>query len=108
MSKVQRIIMADSHGRSWIVLDASGRPVTEINEYLLYLHHLGRSPNTVRAYAHHLQLFRVPDGHAHVGGSWFFDLATFVGWLRYLDEKTKQPRSGLDHQRRAGSSWIVL
>jgi integrase/recombinase XerD len=37
-----------------------------LNEYLLYLHRLGRSPNTVRAYAHHLQAFwafLVEQGH---------------------------------------------
>ena len=32
-------------------------PVGVVNEYLLYLHRLGRSPNTVRAYAHHLQAY---------------------------------------------------
>jgi len=57
VSEMQRIIMADSHERSWIVLDASGRPIKVINERQLYLHNLGRSPNTVRAYAHHLHLF---------------------------------------------------
>jgi integrase/recombinase XerD len=95
VSKVQRIIMADSHERSWIVLDASGRPITEINEYLLYLHHLGRSPNTVRAYAHHLQLFHefLVDTRRDWKELALTDLATFVGWLRLSSRKAREPRS---------------
>lgn len=84
MIKVQRIIMTDSHERSWIVLDANGRPITEVNEYLLYLHHLGRSPNTVRAYAHHLRLFYefLSDRQLSWKRVVLNDLASFVGWLR--------------------------
>jgi integrase/recombinase XerD len=82
--KVQRIIMADSHERSWIVLDKERRPITEVNEYLLYLHHLGRSPNTVRAYAHHLRLFNEFLSNRQL--CWkqvvLNDLAAFIGWLR--------------------------
>ncbi len=87
--------MADSHERSWIVLDASGRPITEVNEYLLYLHHLGRSPNTVRAYAHHLQLFHefLIDSRRNWKKLALTDLATFVGWLRLSSRKAKEPRS---------------
>jgi len=44
---------------SWIVVDVEHLPVAVLNEYLLYLHRLGRSPNTVRAYAHHLQSFGI-------------------------------------------------
>ena len=93
--KVQRIIMVDSHERSWIVLDASGRPVAEVNEYLLYLHQLGRSPNTVRAYAHHLQLFHafLMDTRRDWRKLVLTDLATFVGWLRLHSTKAQQPRS---------------
>ena len=95
MIKVQRIIMADSHERSWIVLDANGRPITEVNEYLLYLHHLGRSPNTVRAYAHHLQLFHefLMDTRRDWKKLALTDLATFVGWLRLSSRKVQEPRS---------------
>jgi integrase/recombinase XerD len=40
-----------------MVIDREHLPVGVVNEYLIYLHHLGRSPNTVRAYAHHLQAY---------------------------------------------------
>lgn len=95
MIKVQRIIMADGHERSWIVLDANGRPITEVSEYLLYLHHLGRSPNTVRAYAHHLQLFHkfLIDTRRDWKKLALTDLALFVGWLRLSLGEAKEPRS---------------
>jgi hypothetical protein len=40
-----------------VLFDAERRPLVAPNQYLSYLHCLGRSPNTVRAYAHHLQAF---------------------------------------------------
>jgi hypothetical protein len=55
--RVQKIRVPDTGHLSWIVVDGEHLPVTVLNEYLLYLHRLGRSPNTVRAYAHHLQAF---------------------------------------------------
>src|SRR4051794_238601 len=82
--KVQRIILPDDHERSWIVLSNGGTPVVEANEYLLYLHHLGRSPNTVRAYAHHLRLFYEFLNERQLAWSRVAlnDLASFIGWLR--------------------------
>jgi integrase/recombinase XerD len=60
-------------------------PVGALNEYLIYLHRLGRSPNTVRAYAHHLQAFwsfLIEQRH-----DWrdlkLIQLAEFVGWVRH-------------------------
>jgi hypothetical protein len=53
--RVQRIRVPDTGDVSWIVIDGEHVPVEMVNEYLVYLHRLGRSPNTVRAYAHHLQ-----------------------------------------------------
>ena len=55
--KVQRIRVPDTGHLSWIVVDGEHLPVAVLNEYLLYLHRPGRSPNTVRAYAHHLHSF---------------------------------------------------
>ncbi|HWR15512.1 MAG TPA: tyrosine-type recombinase/integrase [Terriglobales bacterium] len=84
MIRVQRIIVADGHERSWIVLNGDGQAVVEVNEYLLYLHHLGRSPNTVRAYAHHLRLFHEFLIAHQLGWKQVVlnDLAAFIGWLR--------------------------
>ena len=95
MIRVQRIVMADGHERSWIVLDGAGYPIVEVNEYLLYLHHLGRSPNTVRAYAHHLRLFHEFLLDRQLGWKQIAlsDLASFVGWLRQPSASTNRLRS---------------
>ena len=92
---VQRIVVADGHERSWIVLDGAGQPILEVNEYLLYLHHLGRSPNTVRAYAHHLRLFHefLTDRQLCWRRIVLNDLAAFVGWLRRPSTVTCRLRS---------------
>lgn len=57
MIRVQRIIAPDTGLRSWVLFDNSRQPIVAPNQYLAYLHCLSRSPNTVRAYAHHLQAF---------------------------------------------------
>ena len=57
MVRVQKIRVPDTGRLSWIVIDREHVPVEVVNEYLVYLHRLGRSPNTVRAYAHHLQAY---------------------------------------------------
>lgn len=46
------------HGRaSWTVVDGSGLPIGEIEQFLHWLRAVGRSQNTVRSYARHLSLF---------------------------------------------------
>lgn len=40
--------------RTWTVVDASGLPVVEVEQYLGWLRAVGRSVSTVRAYAYHL------------------------------------------------------
>jgi hypothetical protein len=48
MVRVQKIRVPDTGSLSWIVIDGEHVPVGVVNEYLVYLHRLGRSPNTVR------------------------------------------------------------
>ena len=90
MVRVQRIRVPDTGHLSWIVVDGEHLPVTVVNEYLLYFHRLGRSPNTVRAYAHHLQSFwEFLAEHDHDWQSLkLTQLAEFVSWVRYA------PRAG--------------
>jgi hypothetical protein len=83
--RVQKIRVPDTGRLSWIVIDAEHVPVRVVNEYLVYLHRLGRSPNTVRAYAHHLQAywaFLIERKH-----DWrdlkLTQLAEFVSWVRH-------------------------
>jgi integrase/recombinase XerD len=86
--KVQRVCLSESANQqpaySWLLLDDEFLIVKPVHEFLVYLTNLERSPNTIRAYAHHLKLF------------WQFlnaklydwkklslsGLAEFVGWLR--------------------------
>ena len=101
--RVQRISVPDTGHLSWIVVDGEHLPVTVLNEYLLYLHRWGRSPNTVRAYAHHLQAFWefvVEHGH-----DWrrlkLTQLAEFVSWVRHAT------RAGRDHRSDATINLIL-
>jgi len=84
MIKVQRIIVPDTLERSWVLFNAERQPLLVPNQYLSYLHCLGRSPNTVRAYAHHLQAFL--RFLSEEGRDWktltLTQLAQFVAWLR--------------------------
>jgi integrase/recombinase XerD len=82
--KVQRIIMPDTMERSWALFDAEQRPLVAPNQYLSYLHCLGRSPNTVRSYAHHLQAFWkfLSEEERDWKTLTLAQLAQFVAWLR--------------------------
>ncbi len=93
MVRVQRIRVPDTGHLSWIVVDGEHLPVAVLNEYLFYLHRLGRSPNTVRAYAHHLQsfwAFLVEQDH-----DWqslkLTQLAEFVSWVRHATRAGRTP-----------------
>src|SRR5580698_8807254 len=101
--RVQKISVPDTGHLSWIVVDGEHLPVAVLNEYLLYLHRLGRSPNTVRAYAHHLQSFWA--FLVEQDDDWqslkLTQLAEFVSWVRYA------PRSGGQHRSDATINLIL-
>lgn len=83
--KVQRIRLPDR--MSWLVLDDSYVPVQPILSYLKFLHDLDRSPNTIRAAAHHLKLFWefLRDEHLDWTEIDVARLAAFITWLRRHD-----------------------
>lgn len=85
--KVQRIRLPDTDDISWLVLDDDYVPVQPILSYLRFLQDLDRSPNTIRATAHHLKLFWEYLRDAHL--SWMeidvAQLAGFITWLRRQD-----------------------
>jgi len=64
---VQRVAMPAWRAESWTVLGDDDIPVGPVERYLAYLTAIGRSPNTIKAYAHDLK-----------------DFFTFLGW-RGLD-----------------------
>lgn len=81
--RVQRLMMPDS-GESWTVIDDALVPVEPVERFFAHLAAIEPSPNTVKAYAHSLQLWFVfLDGR---GRSWdttgIEEVAEFVRWLR--------------------------
>ena len=52
---VQRVAMPGSRVESWTVLGDDDVPVEPVERFLAYLTAIGRSPNTVKAYAHDLK-----------------------------------------------------
>ena len=82
--RVQRLIVPGTGELSFTVLDSDGLPIGPVESFLSLLSSLGRSPNTVRAYAHDLKLFF--DFLEQVAVPWdevkLDDVVDFVAWLR--------------------------
>ena len=49
---VQPVVIPGSGTLSWTMLGDDDVPVVPVDRFLAYLTDIGRSPNTVRAYAH--------------------------------------------------------
>src|SRR6266702_375189 len=82
--KVQKVRLPDTDHMSWLVLDNDFVPVQPIFSYLTFLHDLDRSPNTIRACAHHLKLFWefLRSERLHWTNVDVAHLAAFITWLR--------------------------
>ncbi len=82
--KVQRVRSPDTNRSSWIVLGDDFLPVKPILVFLKFMEDLGRSPNTVRATAHHLKLFweYLRDERLDWKDVDIAHLAAFISWLR--------------------------
>jgi hypothetical protein len=52
---VHPVVIPGSGTRSWTVLGDDDAPVVPVDRFLAYLTDVGRSPNTVKAYAHDLR-----------------------------------------------------
>ncbi|MCA1677526.1 MAG: site-specific integrase [Actinobacteria bacterium] len=55
--EVRRVRMPSSGVESWTLVGCDRRPVPLVDEFLAWLTHIERSPNTVEAYARDLKLF---------------------------------------------------
>jgi integrase/recombinase XerD len=81
---VQRVVMPGEGTESWTVLGDDDVPVGPAERFLAYLCSIGRSPNTVKAYAHDLKDFL--EFLAFRGLDWqearLEDVGEFVAWLR--------------------------
>ena len=87
MMKVQRVRLPGTDRAAWLVLDDDYVPVQPILAYLKFLHDLDRSPNTIRACAHHLKLLweYLRDERLSWTEIDVAQLAAFIPWLRRPD-----------------------
>ena len=69
---------------TWTVIGDDFLPVPEIENYLAFLQNIEASPNTIRAYSHHLKFFWefLRDTHQDWRTVGLETLAQFVAWLR--------------------------
>lgn len=81
---VQRVVVPGSRLESWTVVGDDASPVEPAERYLAFLTDVGRSPNTVKAYAHDLK-----DWFVFLAGrcaDWrevrLEDVGEFVAWLQ--------------------------
>src|SRR5271165_3887779 len=81
---VQPVVIPGSGTRSWTVLGDDDVPVVPVDRFLAYLTDIGRSPNTVKAYAHDLKDYWCFLGFR--GLDWrearLEDVGEFVAWLQ--------------------------
>jgi len=82
--KVQRVQLPGEGGVTWVVLGDDYLPIGPIADFLSYLRNIERSPNTVRAYAHHLKLYWefLTANHLNWTTIGLTQLAEFAAWLR--------------------------
>src|SRR5579875_1817896 len=81
---VHPVAVPGSGTRSWTVIGDDDVPVVPVDRFLAYLTDIGRSPNTVKAYAHDMKdLWQFPGFR---GLDWrearLEDVAEFVVWLQ--------------------------
>ena len=81
---VRPVVVPCSGTRSWTVLGDDDVPIVPVDRFLAYLTDIGRSPNTVKAYAHDLKDFW--DFIGFRGLDWrearLGDVGEFVAWLQ--------------------------
>jgi integrase/recombinase XerD len=81
---VQPVVIPGSGTLSWTVLGDDDVPVVSVDRFLTYLTDIGRSPNTVKAYAHDLKDYW--DFIGFRGLDWrearLEDVGEFVAWLQ--------------------------
>jgi site-specific recombinase XerD len=81
---VARVVVSGSRRESWTVVGDGGLVVEPAERYLSFLTDSGRSPNTVKAYAHDLRDWFefLSDRGVDWAGVGVEDVAGFVAWLR--------------------------
>ena len=103
---VHPVVIPGSGTRSWTVLGDDDVPVVPVDRFLAYLTDIGRSPNTVKAYAHDMKDLWQFLGFR--GLDWrearLEDIAEFVVWLQ-LPPAGGRGRSRCCRRRCRRSAW---
>ena len=81
---VHPVVIPGSGTRSWTVLGDDDVPVVPVDRFLAYLTDIGRSPNTVKAYAHDLKNYWefISFRSLNWREARLEDVGEFVAWLR--------------------------
>lgn len=84
---VQKIQVTPSR-HTWLVIGNDCLPIKPIKEFLQYITNTEKSPNTIRCYANHLQLFwcYLEQHQKDWKSLKISDFALFINWLRYEQE----------------------
>ena len=108
--KVQRVLVPNSARPAWTLLDDDFLPIGPVHEFLTYLNHLERSPNTLRAYAHHLKLFWIYLGENGIEWAELSprQLVEFVSWLRRPEPATSDANVRRQLMRGAATINVML
>lgn len=85
-------------------------PIVPVHEFLVYLNNLERSPNTIRAYAHHLKCFwefvaQLRIDWTRVG---LAQVADFVAWLRRGTAPDSKSKSSTQRVRSEATVNVIL
>jgi integrase/recombinase XerD len=82
---VQKARKPGSGRPMWLVLGDDYLPIAPIDEFLTFHDVTGSSPNTIRAYAHHLKLYweYMTDGDLDWRAATLQNVIDFVTWLRW-------------------------
>ena len=101
---VHPVVIPGSGTRSWTVLGDDDVPVVPVDRFLAYLTDIGRSPNTVKAYAHDMKDLWQFLGFR--GLDWrearLEDIGEFVAWLQLAGGGPVRARSRCCRRRRRG------
>jgi integrase len=107
--RVQKARKPGSGRPIWLVLGENYLPIPPIDEFLTFLDVTGSSPNTIRAYAHHLKLYwqYLAEADLDWRTATTQDLAKFVSWLRWGSQVRSEPRRVGEQRKPSTINTIV-
>jgi len=107
--RVQKARKPGSGRPTWLVLGQDYLPIQPIDEFLTFVDVTGSSPNTIRAYAHHLKLYwqYLVAADLDWRATTTQDVGRFVGWLRWGAQARGEPRQISEKRKPSTINTIV-